>query len=101
MSQSLPSEPKFGEERRNVRIENVRLFEVVTNSDLCEGRGSRVSLGWFINKVSAKERARGAGVFGTDANIEEKSKWVLVIRRKRALAKLTDEDKEALGLSDK
>jgi len=129
MAKELSCDLKFDEERRNIRIENVTLYEVVTNSDTCEGRGYAVSLGWFTSKADAKAMAKGQGVWGTDADIKEKSKWVILytiynlgnerevahlvgesvvieyidpkIRRKRALEKLTAEDKEALGLSDK
>lgn len=118
-----------GEEMRDVMLEHLMLCEVITNSDLTEGRGQRVSLGWFLHQLDAQERARGAGVLGTDAIIERSEQWVLrykactvhgsrevihivgtevivhyvdpEVLRQRALAKLTPEEIKLLGLSHK
>jgi len=93
------------------------LFVVKTNSDTCEGRGSTVILGYFTDRGKAKSVARGRGVFGSDADVVlEAHRTVFTERgifllgeqincdvvedvRERALAKLTKEEKDALGLT--
>jgi len=123
-----PGELLPSEEMRDVRLEHVTLYEVITNEDLCGGRGRSVSLGWYLHRFDAIERARGAGVFGSDAEVKSSEQWVMRYRacspngsrevihiigtevsvtyvdpkvsRTRALAKLTPEEREVLGLKD-
>jgi hypothetical protein len=77
-------------------------YAVVTNSDRIEGRGCPVVLGYYAKSEDARAAAKGQGVWCRDASVE-----TIVIQdsyedkeaaKKRALAKLTEEDKRALGL---
>lgn len=102
-------------------IVDQRVYRVVTNSDLNEGRGRDVTVGWFYNRDDAVTASVGVGVFGSDAKIEEHEKAVVWIDgdkdrmfllgekvifvyedprvvRERALAKLTAKEREVLGL---
>lgn len=102
-------------------IHELTLYKVTTNSDTTEGRGATILIGWFIHEDVARKAARGQGVMGTDANVGplrvkvaktpgKKGKMYLLGDevstryedpaevRARALAKLTDEEKAALGL---
>lgn len=45
------------------------IYQVVTNSDLDEGKGHEVSLGYFLDKAYATKKASKAGVMGTDAEV--------------------------------
>lgn len=131
MTQKLkPGELLPDEVMRFIQISQLSIYEVITNSDLTEGRGARVSLGYFLQKSDACEKAKGAGVFGCDAEVSPAFKWCLSysvwiktdrvrqmvcvlgeevmleytdpnVLRKRALAKLSAEDLEILGLTDK
>lgn len=105
--------------RRGI-VQSQPVYKVVTNSDLIEGRGVRVVTGIFSSHGQAVLAAKGAGVMGTDAEVVMErldvfehtmtgERFVLGERvlaefvnpqeiKKRALAKLTDEEKEALGL---
>lgn len=86
-------------------------FEVLTNSDLTEGRGHRVHVCYTSTRALAEEIAKGKGVMGTDADVVPMSKTIKVFDtmdewnnntkeaiREKALAKLTKEEREALGL---
>ena len=88
------------------------VWEAYTDTDLVEGRGSKVVLGYFTKQLDAKEAAKGEGVMGTDAHvtkiktpsfmifesIEEYRQNTRKELRKIALAKLSYEEKVALGL---
>ena len=74
-----------------------------------EGRGPDQEIGAFFDKGVADDYAKGNGNYGNDARVTQK---VIVIcdtveelaeskieqKRRKALRKLTDEDKELLGL---
>lgn len=107
-----------------VTIHLMQVYEVITNSDGTEGRGYPVSLGFFRNHADAVIQAHGKGCMGSNAEIESSSALVVetvegelflvgarVCKdiddlkkatreavRKRALEKLTPEEREALGL---
>lgn len=109
-----------------VIYQNVEVFCVVTNSDLTEGRGARVEVGWFKHRTDAEHCAVGKGVFGSAADVEPHNvdivipindegleDWLNVKItgkpvvfsynpsdqiRERALAKLSKDERRALGL---
>ena len=87
------------------------VFEAYTNSDLTEGRGQHVSIGHFVHESDAKRATLGRGVMGTDADVRTVDLHVCVYdtfaefekeqhqsTRDRALAKLSLEERRALGL---
>lgn len=59
-----PSGPDGGWTRRAVKV-----FEVMQNTDMDEGRGQPVVFARFLNRVDAERVAPGMGVFGSDAEI--------------------------------
>ncbi len=100
-------------------IETVTLYHVTSNTELTEGRGSTVTVGWFLDRELAVRAGKGQYVMGTDCPIEMKPRrvaraedgtmWTLGEQitvttelpaevRKRALAKLTAEERKALGV---
>lgn len=101
------------------RLEVKKIYEMVTNSDRSEGRGVRVVIGRYIDQDVANVVAKGNGVMGTDAIVKsyhttlvflEEGAYLLgetvdlssepiEVTRERALAKLTDAEKKALGLA--
>lgn len=89
----------------------VSCYEAFTNSDLTEGKGGHVTIGYFFNEMDARKAARGKGVMGTNGDVkavkldtkvfesyaeydESRSKDV----RLSALNKLTAEERRILGL---
>jgi len=75
-----------------------------------EGRGPDQEIGAFFDKGVADDYAKGNGNYGNDARVtqkvivicdtaEELTERKIVQIRLKALAKLTTEEKEALGLS--
>lgn len=110
--------PQFGPGRPG-RIFDVTLYKVTANTDTTEGRGSTYVIGWFVDAGVAKKAAKGKGVMGTDSPVDPVA--CSVIRtddgsvflvgdevqityedpkevRERALAKLTPEERNALGI---
>jgi hypothetical protein len=111
---------------RRATIRTATVHRVVGNTDLTEGRGASFTLGWFLDHGTATRFADGRGVMGTAAYIESKTEQVVQVvdgagqpiagecyilgeqlwtpekaaseARQRALAKLTPEDRRALGL---
>lgn len=87
-------------------------FEAYTNSDLTEGRGGDVHIGYFRYEDDAKKAVKGRGVWGTDASVRMvQDKTIRVFEsyeefttvqtsdlKTKALNKLTVEEKKALGL---
>ena len=86
-------------------------FEVITNSDLNEGRGHAVHVCYCSSQSLALDVAKGKGVFGTDADVRPVCKTITIYDtmeeivkndvdqiKKRALAKLTQEDRITLNL---
>lgn len=96
-----------------------RIWEVISNTDLTEGRGSQVVIARFFDREAAINY-----VMGTPAEVAESevlaigglkalepTKYRVLgpvvpiyndptdIKRQQALAKLTEEDKRILGLS--
>lgn len=118
-----------GEELSDVRLEHATVYRVIGNTDNVEGRGASITLGWFFKRIDATEFAEGRGVFGSKAGVVPSMQWILRYKactiqdsrevihligdevatdyvdpgvlRKRALAKLSPEDMEILGLTDK
>ena len=104
------------------RTDTRTVFQVIANTDTTEGRGSNYTVGWFLTEGVAKSAARGKGPMGTDARVEREQKDVVIVEaggvrkifllgppvdasyedpaevRRRALAKLTPEEREALGV---
>lgn len=101
-------------------------YEVITNTDTTEGRGRNYTLGVCSNESAAKALAKGQGVMGSNAEVRRttflrvqyndhsgdlqdfyvmKSQDVTehfdpeAEEREAALAKLTDREKELLGIS--
>lgn len=105
-----------------------RMYAVVGNTDNIEGRGAPVTLGYRSTAMEARFLAKGKGPMGSDADVEEvlclcvctpdmgsrlgeemRPRFVVEVAhvfdlkpeptvRERALAKLTREEREALGL---
>ena len=44
-------------------------YEAYTNSDTTEGRGSHVTIGYFLREMDAQKAARGKGVMGTNGGV--------------------------------
>ena len=90
------------------------VYEAYTNSDLTEGRGHTVHIGYFTRETDALRAVRRKGVMGTDANVRKLSTLELKVYehlaeyeaevvldlRKKALAKLTAAERTLLGLPD-
>ena len=95
------------------------IFAVVRNSDLTEGRGGNYPWLFFTTKDRADDAAKGNGVMGTDADVQEYRAWetfeempiklqeqikVQKIRleklREQARGKLTKEERLAVGLPE-
>jgi hypothetical protein len=86
-------------------------FEAYTNSDLTEGRGHKVSIGFFTHQSDAVQAAKKRGVWGSDASVEKATVKIRIYEsfdeyknatdeniREKALSKLTDDEKRVLGL---
>ncbi len=102
----------------SVEFRSIPVYEATTNSDSDEGRGSTVTLGWFLTLEDAQKCAKGKGVWGADGRVVTHHKEVALCGEKvfllgsevqktyqdpkkirdQALSKLTEEEKEALGL---
>lgn len=86
-------------------------YEAYTNSDLTEGRGRDVHIGYFVHESDARKAVKKKGVMGTDADTRKVDKEILLFEtyeefetiktndlRKKALNKLSYDEKKALGL---
>jgi hypothetical protein len=79
------------------------IYEASCNSDSIEGRGYKKIIAFFENESDARRCVHRMGrvteclVFETFLEYEE---WKGGETRRRALAKLTEEEREALGLND-
>lgn len=103
-------------------IERQLVYYVVSNTDTTEGRGASVVIGRYIDNNEAINAAKGKGVFGTDAKVESSFHPMIRVGKKlyllgaevtpltteeekrqalreQALSKLSEEEKEALGVS--
>lgn len=58
-------------------VHKARVFHAVGNSDHIEGRGQRVTVGWYFTRDEAFAGARGNGVYGGDVSIEERNEQVV------------------------
>lgn len=104
---------------QSARVFETTLFHVTTNTDTNEGRGAERTLGWFVDKRVAADAAKGNYVMGTDCPVHEKKVTVVQLDdgrlfllgdnilvkyedprkvRARALAKLSAEEREVLGI---
>ena len=103
-------------------ISTVLALKVTGDTETCEGRGPRYVVGYYLDYEVAYRAASGKGVMGGPGYIEEvtvnvvsyKNNGVDVMRvlgeevhteyedpqdvRERALSKLSDKEKKALGL---
>lgn len=99
---------------------DVTVYSVVTNTDLTEGRGGRTTIGYYLEQSAATRGAQGQGVMGSDALVQSAKRSVVqfesgdmfllgkelrieppedpAVVRKRALDKLTPEERAALGV---
>lgn len=110
----------------HAKISHVRVYDAYEELEKNEGRRGQRKIGSFLHKSDASAAAKGQGVWGHDGPIREHDYDiisfvdpqtnkevtrilgdVLVLQfenpvevRKRALAKLSDEEKLALGLKD-
>lgn len=102
---------------RDAKLVDLTLYRVEFNSDGNEGRG-RTSYEWYVDVNTANERAKGNFVMGTDCPVKSIEETVLVTGdkiyrigdpialhyedprkvRARALAKLSPEEREVLGI---
>lgn len=98
----------------------VNAYVVRVNSDLTEGRGVTVNHSYHLGYADAVEAARGADVMGSNGDVEDlfcvktESGDVFELKplaialspykekalREAALAKLTEEERELLGLRE-
>ena len=83
------------------------VYGVYVNTDLTEGRGNEVLIGLFTQREDAAHFAKGKGVMGSDARVtaidlyssyEDWWKAESARLRSSALARLSVEEKKALGL---
>lgn len=106
-------------------IGEYRAYKAQGDTDTTEGRGPLRTIGWYLNEQLAKLAAKGQGVFGADGYVSPEIVNVIVyidpdtgesvVRklgellqqqqfedddevRARALAKLSAEERRALGL---
>lgn len=102
-------------------ITSMQLFEVIGNTDTTEGKGRRITLGWFVDEYAAKSFANGRGTMGYVAPIERSEKrciidefgnimifgervhktdpaWLATAKREAILAKLTPEEIDFLDI---
>jgi len=86
-------------------------FEAYTDSDLNEGKGHKVTIGYFTNQADAYKAVQGKGVMGSDGNVsshvidikifENYEEYIVVSDEKIkqiALGKLSEVEKKVLGL---
>lgn len=84
------------------------IYEASCNSDSIEGRGYKVTIGYFEDEADAKHAVEGLGPMGmSDGDVyecvlfksfKEFEEWKNGETRRKALAKLTREERVALGL---
>lgn len=92
---------------------HLNCYEAYTNSDLTEGRGVAVHIGYFTDEDAAIRAAEHKGPMGTSAWVRQVDKVIKVFEdfgefekeqrneaRARGLSKLTQEEREALGLAE-
>ncbi len=104
----------------NAVISDIDLYKATTNSDTTEGRGGTILIGYFVSKGVAEKAAKGRGVMGYDGQVDfvkckvvtkndTGESWTVGEKisilyedpaevRARALSKLTQEERAALGL---
>lgn len=88
-------------------------FEIFANTDMTEGKGFPVSIGFASNLSTADKIAEGRGVFGSKARVEAVNKEIIVFdnyeeyldskkenKIKNTLDKLNKEEIKLLGLED-
>jgi hypothetical protein len=86
------------------------VYVATRNQDSCEGRGPMVPIGYFYTKSEALKAAKGQGVMGIgDGEVNEFPIWESFEEfrsynkdaeiKKRALSKLSTEEKRVLGVS--
>ena len=98
------------------QCEFITIWQVTGDKDQTEGRGGTYVVGYTKTEKEAQELARGKGVMGSDGEVHLKQaikfdhgaiyeigercdeQWAKMERKAAALAKLTPEDREALGL---
>lgn len=106
-------------EKPNAVVFDSSHYQVLTNSDLTEGRGETVLIGRAFTRDRALDFAKGQGVMGSNAKVELVAEKLVAWDGKlfvlapanmltresqeeiarRGLAKLTPEEKVALGLA--
>lgn len=57
-------------------LEKKKLWVAVSNTDLTEGRGKPIIVGYSTNKATAKRVGKGRGVMGSDCRVKQKTFWV-------------------------
>jgi hypothetical protein len=100
--------------KRLHELEGQPIFEVYGNSDTTEGRGSKVHIGYFTDEGVAHKAAKGQGVMGTEATVKlvtaptspvvyetfaEYGQACKQQEYRAIMAKLSDREKEILGLN--
>lgn len=101
------------------RVYEAVVYEAFEDNDKQEGKGTQTSLGFFLFKETAELAAEGKGVQGSIGPIRKATKFICEVvssgemyiigdkinnelssnfAKKRAMAKLSDEDKKVLGL---
>lgn len=94
---------------KSFKVNNI--WGVYSNTDSMEGRGSDILVGYFTSYSDACLAAEGRGVMGTAAEIRKEDISISVYEsysefedldtkkiKERALNKLTNQEKKALGL---
>lgn len=89
----------------------IKAYEAYTNSDLTEGKGIDVHIGYFTNEIDAIKAAKGKGVMGLEAytryvdktinifdNLSEYYSTIDTKIMENIKSKLNSEEKRVLGL---
>jgi hypothetical protein len=102
---------KFANKPIQMETIEIKGYKVIGNTDSIEGRGTSFDIAYTSNQTTANKIAKGRGVFGANADVQAFTKTYTLYEtfeqfeedrvngvKVKALAKLTDEDKKALGL---
>ena len=94
------------------KFEITGVYEATGDSDLTEGRGPPRHIGYFTHEADARQVVKGEGAMGSTGYVKRMDLRIEVYEslaefeagrqrsiREQALAKLTKEERKALGLT--
>jgi hypothetical protein len=118
----MPGKLKVGQ-KIDAHVTSMRVFKVMGDTEMNEGRGPRYTVGWFADEAVARLAAEGKAAMGTTGSVDPVNVDVAVFRndegeltygiisefiqieyedpedvKRKALAKLTPKERRALGL---